>query len=79
MALTKENRDAILERVILNHRSLQGMSQQLAEVYYIMEAQRLSGYGLECFAAKVTFLFFKIPFLFIYLIRGNICAPKQYY
>lgn len=52
MALTKENRDAILERVILNHRSLQGLSQQLAEVYYIMEAQRLSGYGLECFAAK---------------------------
>ncbi|XP_035208250.1 tyrosine-protein phosphatase non-receptor type 21-like isoform X2 [Stegodyphus dumicola] len=52
MAQGKENQEAILERVILNHRSLQGMSQQLAEVYYIMEAQRLNGYGLECFAAK---------------------------
>ncbi|KFM56893.1 Tyrosine-protein phosphatase non-receptor type 14, partial [Stegodyphus mimosarum] len=38
MAQGKENQEAILERVILNHRSLQGMSQQLAEVYYIMEA-----------------------------------------
>ncbi|XP_071041990.1 tyrosine-protein phosphatase non-receptor type 21 [Parasteatoda tepidariorum] len=50
IAGNKEN--AILERVILSHRSLQGMPQQLAEVYYIMEAQHLNGYGLECFAAK---------------------------
>lgn len=66
MALTKENREAILERVILNHRSLQGMSQQLAEVYYIMEAQRLSGYGLECFAAKVNFFIIIFAFFHAY-------------
>ncbi|GIY54172.1 tyrosine-protein phosphatase non-receptor type 14 [Caerostris extrusa] len=48
----KENQEAILERVIHSHRTLQGMSQPLAEVYYIMEAQKLQGYGYECFMAK---------------------------
>ncbi|GBM39059.1 Tyrosine-protein phosphatase non-receptor type 14 [Araneus ventricosus] len=52
MVQGKENQEAILERVIHSHRSLQGMSQSLAEVYYIMEAQKINGYGLECFAAK---------------------------
>ncbi|GFY46793.1 tyrosine-protein phosphatase non-receptor type 21 [Trichonephila inaurata madagascariensis] len=52
IAQGKENQEAILERVIHSHRNLQGMSQPLAEVYYIMEAQKLNGYGHECFAAK---------------------------
>lgn len=68
MALSKENRDAILERVILSHRNLQGLSQQLAEVYYIMEAQHLSGYGLECFAAKVSRL---------YIFKNIICMYTE--
>lgn len=52
MSSGKQNQEAVLERVISTHRSLQGLSQQLAEVYYIMEAQHLDGYGQECFGGK---------------------------
>ncbi|KAG8180069.1 hypothetical protein JTE90_027851, partial [Oedothorax gibbosus] len=48
----KEREEAVLERVIQAHLGLQGMSQQMAEVCYIREAQGINGYGLECFAAK---------------------------
>lgn len=52
MSAGKRNQEAVLEQVISTHRNLQGLSQQLAEVYYIMEAQHLDGYGQECFAGK---------------------------
>ncbi|KAG8171802.1 hypothetical protein JTE90_004458, partial [Oedothorax gibbosus] len=48
----KEREEAVLERVIQAHLGLQGMSQQMAEVCYIREAQGINGYGLECFARK---------------------------
>ena len=31
------------------HASLRGIARQLAEVYYIVGAQQLDGYGQECF------------------------------
>ena len=44
---------ASLTDVIINqHSSLRGIAQQLAEVYYIVGAQQLDGYGQECFLAK---------------------------
>ena len=38
--------------MITQHASLRGIAQQLAEVYYIVGAQQLDGYGQECFLAK---------------------------
>ena len=34
------------------HISLRGIARQLAEVYYIVGAQQLDGYGQECFLAR---------------------------
>ena len=32
---------------------VQGIAPQLAEIYYIVGAQQLEGYGQDCFLAKV--------------------------
>ena len=40
------------EAIIAQHSSLRGIARQLAEVYYIVGAQQLDGYGQECFLAK---------------------------
>ena len=44
---------ALLEAVVWQYSSLQGLAQALAETYYILEAQRLDGYGQETFMARV--------------------------
>ena len=38
--------------MISQHAGLTGIAQQLAEIYYIVGAQQLEGYGQECFLAK---------------------------
>ena len=43
---------ALIDAIIAQHSSLRGIAQQLAEVYYIVGAQQLDGYGQECFLAK---------------------------
>lgn len=43
---------ALLEAVVWQYSSLQGLAQALAETYYILEAQRLDGYGQETFMAR---------------------------
>lgn len=43
---------ALTEAIIAQHASLRGIARQLAEVYYIVGAQQLDGYGQECFLAK---------------------------
>lgn len=40
------------DAIISQHANLRGIAQQLAEVYYIVGAQQLDGYGQECFLAK---------------------------
>ena len=42
----------LTDAIISQHASLRGIQQQLAEVYYIVGAQQLDGYGQECFLAK---------------------------
>jgi len=42
----------LTDAIITQHASLTGIAQQLAEVYYIVGAQQLDGYGQECFLAK---------------------------
>lgn len=42
----------LTDAIISQHSSLRGIAQQLAEVYYIVGAQQLDGYGQECFLAK---------------------------
>ena len=42
----------LTDAIINQHSSLRGIAQQLAEVYYIVGAQQLDGYGQECFLAK---------------------------
>ena len=42
----------LTDAIINQHASLRGIAQQLAEVYYIVGAQQLDGYGQECFLAK---------------------------
>ena len=49
------------EAIIAQHSSLRGIARQLAEVYYIVGAQQLDGYGQECFLAKGQ-LISKCPF-----------------
>ena len=44
----------ILQQVMERYIGLQSLSPTLAEVYYIVEAQRLDGYGVEFFPAKVS-------------------------
>ncbi|XP_067119789.1 tyrosine-protein phosphatase non-receptor type 21 [Centruroides vittatus] len=48
----KENQEALMEQVISTHISLQNLSPARAEVYYIMEAQQIAGYGQEIFPGK---------------------------
>ena len=43
---------SLTEAIIAQHSSLRGIARQLAEVYYIVGAQQLDGYGQECFLAK---------------------------
>ncbi|XP_066983162.1 tyrosine-protein phosphatase non-receptor type 14 isoform X1 [Macrobrachium rosenbergii] len=43
---------ALLEAVVWQYSSLQSLAQALAETYYILEAQRLDGYGQETFMAR---------------------------
>ena len=43
---------ALTDAVVTQHASLAGIAQQLAEIYYIVGAQQLDGYGQECFLAK---------------------------
>ncbi|UYV83722.1 PTPN14 [Cordylochernes scorpioides] len=50
--LAPEMKEALWEKLIEKHSSLKGISQSLAEVSYIKEAQKLEGYGQECFPAK---------------------------
>lgn len=50
---------ALLEAVVWQYSSLQGLAQALAETYYILEAQRLDGYGQETFMARVSVSFFQ--------------------
>jgi tyrosine-protein phosphatase non-receptor type 14/21 len=53
MSSFPDDRLATLTDAIINqHSSLRGIAQQLAEVYYIVGAQQLDGYGQECFLAK---------------------------
>eukprot|EP00096_Caligus_rogercresseyi_P004380 TRINITY_DN18610_c0_g1_i1.p1 TRINITY_DN18610_c0_g1~~TRINITY_DN18610_c0_g1_i1.p1 ORF type:complete len:1044 (+),score=421.24 TRINITY_DN18610_c0_g1_i1:203-3334(+) len=48
-----EDKMPVLTEAIINqHASLRGIAQQLAEVYYVVGAQQLDGYGQECFLAK---------------------------
>ena len=42
----------VLDAVVWQYSSLQGLGQALAETYYILEAQRLDGYGQETFMAR---------------------------
>lgn len=50
--LSEERLSALTDAIIAQHASLRGIAQQLAEVYYIVGAQQLDGYGQECFLAK---------------------------
>jgi hypothetical protein len=52
----------LTEAIIAQHSSLRGIARQLAEVYYIVGAQQLDGYGQECFLAKGQ-LFLKCLFV----------------
>jgi hypothetical protein len=46
------NDSALIELIIRQHVTLQSLSPTLAEVYYILEAQKLDGYGVDFFPAK---------------------------
>ncbi|CAG0921348.1 unnamed protein product [Notodromas monacha] len=43
---------SLIELVMRHHVTLQSLSPTLAEVYYILEAQKLDGYGVDFFPAK---------------------------
>ncbi|XP_023341720.1 tyrosine-protein phosphatase non-receptor type 21 [Eurytemora carolleeae] len=43
---------ALTDAIVTQHNSLRGIAAQLAEIYYIVGAQQLEGYGQECFLAK---------------------------
>ena len=43
---------ALTDAIMAQHISLRGIARQLAEVYYIVGAQQLDGYGQECFLAR---------------------------
>ena len=59
------------EAIIAQHSSLRGIARQLAEVYYIVGAQQLDGYGQECFLAKGQLI---LKCLFVSLSRPK---PQQ--
>ena len=46
--------------MILQHHALRGLSQGVAEEYYILAGQQLEGYGQQSFAAKVGIISHKI-------------------
>lgn len=48
----EEKLSTLTDAIITQHSQLRGIAQQLAEVYYIVGAQQLDGYGQECFLAK---------------------------
>ena len=54
MLMDEERRETLTEAALQSHSALRGLSQQLAEVYYIMEAQQLEGYGQEHFVCRVS-------------------------
>ena len=45
--------DLTLE-IVSTHHSLQGLPPAVAELQYIVEAQKLDGYGVEYYPAKVN-------------------------
>jgi len=45
--------DLTLE-IVSTHHNLQGLPPAIAELQYIIEAQKLDGYGVEYYSAKVT-------------------------
>ena len=40
--------------IVSTHHSLQGLPPAIAELQYIIEAQKLEGYGVEYYSAKVA-------------------------
>ncbi|XP_065560769.1 tyrosine-protein phosphatase non-receptor type 21-like isoform X2 [Artemia franciscana] len=50
--VTESQRTAVTEAVARQYAALQGISQGLAECCYLLGAQKLDGYGQECFLAK---------------------------
>ena len=81
----------LIELVIRHHMALQSVSPTLAEVYYILEAQKLDGYGVDFFQAKVVcspnvlvnvfpYLLTKQPLLFNIIIAAAQvvgCIPSR--
>jgi len=58
---------------------LRGTAQQLAEVYYIVGAQQLDGYGQECFLAKDergSEVLIGASLTGIVVRRGNVLSPQ---
>uniref|UniRef100_A0A2R5LMI5 protein-tyrosine-phosphatase n=1 Tax=Ornithodoros turicata TaxID=34597 RepID=A0A2R5LMI5_9ACAR len=47
-----DNQEVLLEQIVQAHRNLQGIHHSLAEVYYILAVQRLTGYGEELFQVR---------------------------
>jgi len=56
--------EAMTEAAILQHSSLRGLAQSIAEEYYILSAQQLEGYGQQTFAGKVDNCLFVFFFFF---------------
>lgn len=52
MVTSKIARDVLIECAINAYRNLQGVPTNVAEIYYISEAQRREGYGQEGFPAR---------------------------
>ena len=48
--------ESLTEAVIHQHAALAGLAQGTAEEFYILAAQKLDGYGIEHFAAKVIII-----------------------
>lgn len=53
-AVSEGEVSSLLEAVVWQYSSLTSLTQALAETYYILEAQRLPGYGQETFIARVS-------------------------
>ncbi|XP_018016094.1 uncharacterized protein LOC108672852 isoform X2 [Hyalella azteca] len=51
-SLSEPEVTVLLELAVWQYASLRGLAQSLAETYYILEAQRLEGYGQETFMAR---------------------------
>ena len=45
----------LTQEIVNTHKNLQSVAPPVAELNYIIEAQRLEGYGLEYFPAKVLY------------------------